>query len=286
MLLVYSMVKHRPGWPWKALEAGVERCGDSLAIGYGGDPSRRGPGCVVLTWHPYGVSLWAAQDVTDRGGAHVVAEHGYLRQDGRGRPLYLLGLGGMHDEACHPAGKPLEARADKLALESQLMPWVSGGDHVLVLGQRGRGYSEYAMMEQWPGAVCRRLLAITDRPILYRPHPGRRVDLPDEVGADPRVTVQGPDRTLEDALRGAHCAVAWTSNALTTAIVSGIPGFYDGPRHIAAPVAARLAVSVEDPPRPIREDWLRRLAWALWTEDELRDGTAWRHVTASLRGEQ
>lgn len=60
--------------------------------------------------------------------------------------------------------------------------------------------------------------------------------------------------------------MTYNSTAGVEAILAGAPVWCDEGAHYAAVARAT---------RPKRLAYLRRLAWAQWTCDELRDGSAW-----------
>lgn len=178
----------------------------------------------------------------------MVAENGWLSPI-RGQRFYQLAIGGWNGTGRFPAGGPERWRSWGV----ELTPWRRDGRHVLVIGQRGHPHDNRTMPLGWLDSVA----IATDRPMIRR-----RRDEP---------------TPLLEQLRGAWCAVTWTSNAAAHALVAGIPVFYAGPNLMCAELA-RPGLDIESPVYPEREPVLDRLAWAQWTETELSDGTAWRHL--------
>jgi hypothetical protein len=165
-----------------------------------------------------------------------------------------------------PLERPDFKRLEYLA--AAIHPWRRGGSYVLVVEQ-----SDYFMRELvgWPGGlegwsehVVRKLKAHTDRPIRIRPW--RR---------DKSSAALGLAADLADA----WALVTHASAAANEALLAGVPVFLTG-----AGAALELGLSqleqIEIPRRPDgRREWAARLAGSQWTENELRDGTAWRALT-------
>jgi hypothetical protein len=162
---------------------------------------------------------------------------------------------------------PDYARLD--ALCAPIAAWTRAGGHVLVVEQ-----SDYFMRELvgWPGGgpgwrdyVLEKLRAHTDRPIKIRTWRRDKAAAAAGLAAD---------------LAGAWALVTHASAAANEALLAGIPVFATG-----ACAALELGLSqleqIEAPRRPDgRREWAARLAASQWTENELRDGTAWRALTA------
>lgn len=124
-------------------------------------------------------------------------------------------------------------RWDSLGVE--LEPWRTGGETV-VLPQRGFGPPEVAMPRKWPEGQAGRI----------RRHPGKSAGTP-----------------LRDDLAKAGKVVTWGSAAAVQALIWGIPVESHMPGWIAE----------QDNTDSGRLAMCRRLAWAQWRIDEIRQGT-------------
>ena len=141
-------------------------------------------------------------------------------------------------------------------LDMEMEPWRDCGDHVLVLPMSHnvamlRGVDPKTWLQDTVATLARH----TDRPIMVKP---KSIDL-----------------TLEEALRDAHCVVGHCSNALVEAVLMGVPAFNLESCAVSA-VALQDLSMVEEPRRTDRRQWAYNLAWAQFTLDEFRDGTAWK----------
>lgn len=193
-------------------------------------------------------------EIYEKVGARVmVAENGYVGQPAGGGKFYALAL---H----HHNGAGAWFVGDEPRFHIDERPWRTNGRHVVVLPQRGIGPQGVAMPHGWPKGIKERLARITDRPIVFRPHPGASK-------ADP-----WPD------LRHAHCAVTWGSGAGIKAIQYGIPVFHELERWIGAAAATRLVGDVECCHTPPRGQLWTRISWAQWTLEEIGSGEAFERL--------
>ncbi len=249
----------------RAIERGAAAAGFRVRKG-AGVPA---PGDILITWNLYGARAQAARRFERLGGRVVVCEEGFIRRI-NGESYFQMALGGHNGSGTWPRGGG--ERWDGWDIE--IAPWRAQGDHILVCGQRGFGYSDMAMPEKWPDMMHARLSALTPRPLWYRPHPKRRR----------RWTKAQYDRVLDFRaplsahLRDAWAVVVYTSNAATEALLSGVPAFFDGP-HLVTEGAAQPGVDhIECPALAGRLPALRRMAWAQWSMGEIARGDPFVHL--------
>lgn len=209
------------------------------------------PQDVLLIWNRTRGNEPIAQ-IYERAGARVlIAENGFTPPAAGKR--YALFLD-------HHNGAGRWFVGDRVRHPIPDQPWRSSGRHVLVLPQRGIGEQGIAMPSTWGRGVLDRLARCTDRPVVFRPHPGHRKN--------------GQRDTLPDDLSGAHCVVTWGSGAAIKALRAGIPAFHEFEQWIGAPGAARLDGQVEACHTPDRELLWTRISWAQWELEEIRSGEA------------
>lgn len=241
------LIREAPHYRHDAFLRGLARCGYRVERGPKDHPE---PGDVLVIWNRY--AHWEAQALRYEGaGATVlVAENGWIGSDEKGRQLYALCRSNHNGAGTWEVGP--EDRWSRLGID--LKPWREDGEHILVLPQRAFGARGVAMPEGWGDDVAARLRAVTDRPVIVRPHPGNVQPKPE------------PD------WKNCWAAVTWASGAGIKAIVAGIPVFHELPRWIGAPAARHGIEGIEAPFLGDRLPMLRRLAWAQWTVDEIADG--------------
>lgn len=172
----------------------------------------------------------------------------------------------LHDGLA-PGLRPDAARLRRLGV--RVAPWRRSGGHVLIcppgdfMAQHGYGYPR-----AWLRDTLATLRRATDRELRVRPKP--------PAGAS--------GQPLAEDLRDCWAVVTWASNVTVTALIAGVPVFADGPS-AARPLALDDPAAIEAPARGLeRHDWLAGLAANQWTLGELRDGTAWRRLTAGGLG--
>jgi hypothetical protein len=128
-----------------------------------------------------------------------------------------------------------------------LKPWRTEGETV-ILGQRGIGEIGIASPDNWAQSV-----AIKGR---VRPHPAKY-----------------PAITIQDDLKSCGEVVTWASGAALIALTLGIPVFYQMKQWIGAQASSHISnypnknLSDSD-----RLAMFRRLAWAMWTDEEISLG--------------
>ncbi len=260
---VFSLVRERAGYPYEAVRAGVVAAGDRFV-------DSAVEASVCLTWNSYGGYARVAQGVVDRGGRHVVIENGYVARD---RGYYLMERGGFNGrgEALYKNMPP--DRWERLG--ETIEPWRTDGEYVLVVGQRGGGYSELAMPNGWPENILFRLRERTNLPLYYRPHPSRQ-RIPQRIPGG--TLIVSSERSLDDQIRRAWVVVGYTSSAMVRALQLGVPTVFCGPAFILGCISGQNLGHIENPVREDREQAFWDLAWCQWHVNEIKDGTAWRAV--------
>ena len=84
--------------------------------------------------------------------------------------------------------------------------------------------------------------------------------------------------SLSDAISRADAVIGTAGTAQIQAILDGVPTTCLDPRHIARPVTAHV---IGDIIMPDRSAWLRDLAYAQWSHDEMKSGEAWEYLNAT-----
>lgn len=199
-----------------------------------------------------------------KGHEVLVAERGYIGDRFEWTSLGWNGLNGRADFGVVRGGL-------RRGFGVPVQPWrpVPGGPlRVLMLGQvrgdmalRGAGVN----YEAWLAETARRIRA-AGHMLLWRPHP-KDQDL--TIAAD-----RAPG-TLEDAFAATDIAVTFNSNSATDAVMAGLPCLTGDMGAMAWAVTARPG---EGPIAPDRTDWLRRMSWCQWSDEEIATGAALAHI--------
>jgi hypothetical protein len=144
------------------------------------------------------------------------------------------------------------------ALKTNVEPWRRGGRHIVIAAPT-RTYARFHKTESWIADTIDALARLTDRQLVIRDKE------------------QYQRRPIQKDLEGAHALVTHGSNAAVEAVILGCPVFVH-PDSAAALVGQTDLKKIETPVYPDREPWLRSLAYCQFNEQELVDGTLWKHL--------
>lgn len=165
----------------------------------------------------------------------------------------------------------------------KLKPWGTEGKHILICCQRSGGWSmEGQQLIPWIIKMVRQVRKYSDRPIVIRLHPGDRLSSQHRQHIVRfrlnNVKISNSPNLLED-LKNAYAVINHNSSPGVVAAIEGKPLFLTDPERSQAGVVANTDLSrLETPLEFDRESWIQRMAQMHWTLDELKDGTAWRHL--------
>jgi hypothetical protein len=153
------------------------------------------------------------------------------------------------------------------ALGLSVQPWRKHGRHIVVCPQSDAFMRDMCSWTggvlAWQEEVLQTLHQYTDRLVVMRHWQSDKVAL---------------GKTLGEDLKDAWALVTHSSAAAVTALLYGVPVFVTG-LCAATPLASGELSHIEKPLYPDgRMDWAAGLAGAQWTEQELRNGTAWRRL--------
>jgi len=196
----------------------------------------------------------------------LVIECGYFRD----RLSYAsLGWNGLNNRAdfCNKNSPPDRWQKHGVPVRD----WKEGGEYVLILGQVPGDYSHrHADINAFYSDAIRGLSHI-GLPVVFRPHPLSRGTV--------KGCILDTSESLEAALDSAALAVTFNSNSGVDAVLRGVPTITMDKGAMAWDVTGH---TYETPPTPDREQWLNDLAYCQWTEQELREGAAWQHLSKGL----
>lgn len=230
---------------------------------------------VLVTWslpHPdYSSPRDAAWKLARR---HLVLERGYVRRDA----YHACGWERLNNHADFRIPVPLPAdRRRHCGFE--LKPWRKDGEHIVLAAQAENDKSlvyrgSCTNNNAWCLRTAHQLAALTDRPIVYRPHP-----LHPHLIHHERIVRCSRTEPLEECLENAWALVTYSSNSAVEAAMLGVPVFLSNDIGMAWPIANTSINNIEDPWMPDREYWLNGLAYTQWTKDEMAAGLPWLQLT-------
>ena len=180
---------------------------------------------------------------------------------------------------------PDPARWDLISrkLNIKLKPWKKNGTDILICCQRDGGWSmEGEQLMPWLVRTIQQIRKISDRRIVVRFHPGDKNQLNHKRMIAryrlPNVIVTHSQNILQD-FSTAHCVINFNSSPTVAAVIEGVPSIVlDPARSQAAEVTHHKLAEIENLKDFDRELWIQKMAQMHWTLDELKDGTAWRHL--------
>lgn len=157
--------------------------------------------------------------------------------------------------------------------------------HILVCIQRDGGFAMKTLDPlSWAEEKIKQIRAVTNRPIVVRPHPGESKTLNFDRFNLPGVSVTNSNATtLLDSLAGAHSAVFFNSSASVAAVCEGVPVFVDDQSCVSWTVANKDISQIENPTEFDRTQWINDLAAAHWTDDDARQGRIYQKFLPYLR---
>lgn len=248
------LVRNHPTFRRAPMIAGLRACGFDVVETMSPAPTSRDD--LLVVWNRAAAADRAALRYEAAGAKVIVAENGYFGWQWRGGYWYALARGKHNGAGDWPDGG--SQRWDDWKVP--LAPWRDGGDEIVILAQRGIGQPGVREPAGWAADAARRLGTMTKRPVRIRAHPG----------------LTGSKTALEDDLRNAFAAVTWSSGAGLKAIQMGVPVFHGLPQWIGAAAARPFGSEIEQPFRGDRLPMFRRLAWAMWSTDEIATGEPFR----------
>jgi hypothetical protein len=213
---------------------------------------------------------------TRLGVPAIVVDSGHLRRD---RGYHRLTLG---DHTWTPAADCPHDRFAELDLD--VAAGRRHGDYILIAGQQSNdsahGMGRSAQIK-WLGRVVTRLWDVSDRPIVWRPHPA---DIWEFSGAD---EVHHPEVTsLGESLAGAHAVVTYNSTTGLDALMAGVP-VWSCADSIYDELAHRELETIETGELPCyadRVELLWRVAYTQWQVLEIQGGAPFRFLWSLAQG--
>jgi len=203
------------------------------------------PGDALLIWNRYGHFAEMAIRFESVGATVIVAENSPLPMPGHWYSVALSHVAMTGGAVPDRGPQRWDSWGQKLA------PWRTGGSEIVILAQRQIGHPSVASPPNWAERVRERIGG------RIRQHPGMNSAVP-----------------LADDLRNASAVVTWSSAAAIQALAMGIPVWHAHPAFIGAAASRPLAEFGVEPRRDnaARLAVFRRLAWAVWSLDEIAAG--------------
>ena len=199
----------------------------------------------------------------------IVLETGYVNRGDGEHHHYAAGFNGLNGRADFRNQGVMPS--DRWTLLGKTLQPYTPGTHIILCGQVPWDASvEGTQHLKWIAGIAANLQKITNKPIVYRPHP-----------LAPQPPIEGcerPMRFIEDDLQRAHAVVCWNSNTGVDAAIAGKPVFAFDEGSMVWDICSRGLLSIDTPAKPQRQMWANALAYAQWTPEEMAKGLAWKHL--------
>lgn len=281
---------------------GVNSCGDKGIIVNDFTPINSDVGVIQGFVHPGSKNvphLNLRQQVLnqqqEKGKRSLIADSNlFLSYDPTNSQGYLRysydGIFPGTGEYCNDDPDPNRWNIISKNLGIRLKPWFSRGNMILICCQRDGGWSmDGQPLMPWIIDTIKNIRRYSDRKILLRFHPG------DKKAKDHKryvnrmkwkdvIISQSP--TLINDLKYAHVLISYNSSP---AIIAGIEGtpiiVLDPEKSQAKDISIHDLSQIENVKNFEfdRELWVRKIAQMHWNMEELKDGTAWRHLRQWVR---
>lgn len=224
---------------------------------------------VTVMWGPnYEFELTRA-----RGRPVLMVDFPYWNRGGKcrnGTEYYKISLNGQHPTPyifteTHNSDRYIQTKGP------EIKHWREKGTHILVAGMGVKATDQYGYdMGQWESRMIDKIKRQTDMPIFYRPKPNQK----------PIAPIRGTqfdlgDRTIEQAVEGAHCVVCHHGNPAVVALAMGVPIFMVGPIGVASHLASFEFDKIMSPVfMDNRQQFFNNLAHWQWSVEEITSGRA------------
>lgn len=251
-----AMADGHPGANLLPLDAGYADCDIAVVFGVGkrAVPSSHRRGAIVY------------EHMFRQRKPIVIVERGFVKRD----EYYGVALNGLNGLGYFG---PSDCPSDRWdALDTEIKPWRTGGDYILICGQVPWDASvQHTDHLAWCNHVAKTIESNCDIPVRFRPHPEvKELDY----------GLKSSMRSWYEDLAGAKSVVTFSSTSSALAVLEGIPIFTLDPGSIAYGIGNKELTEalLFEPETLDREQWAYDLAYSQWTEDEMREGLAWERL--------
>lgn len=198
----------------------------------------------------------------------IVLETGYINRGDGEDHHYAAGFNGLNGRADFRNKDMGPERFEALGV--QMRPY-SLGENIILCGQVPWDASvDHTDHKKWVFETAQRLKALTNRPIVFRPHP---------LGKLPPIPGCGySEKPLVEDLANAFAVVTFNSNAAVESLIFGKPVFAFDEGSMVWEIANRHLEDINAPMYAARQSWARDIAWAQWKPAEMAEGKTWQHL--------
>jgi hypothetical protein len=170
---------------------------------------------------------------------------------------------------------------------TDMLPWRTTGNHILVLAQRPKGFNMFTDQDAWLDKTINAIKQNTDRPIVIRMHPGdstrekQTAKIKKRFGKDfkyGRMTIS-THTNIQDELVNCWCSVGYASTPNVVSAIRGVPVYVEEiDKSWAKDVAFNDMSLIDNPPMPDRSEWIHKIANIHWSNQEVISGKLWTEI--------
>jgi len=174
-------------------------------------------------------------------------------------------------------------RFDKLGLKIKKWRKPTDDGHILIACQNLNDASLFGLnYTWWLDNTIHHLLKRTKRKIVVRDHPENKTKLLDFLNKSFMIHTKQVEYqnigTIQEALKGAHCVVTYSSGSSIDSILEGVPVIPGSEYNFVYDISSHSLDDIENPKLGDRKQLLYNLAYAQWSVEEIQNGTAWEHL--------
>jgi hypothetical protein len=252
------LIRQQPLYRRDSFVAGLRACGYEVS-----EHTRPRPGNVLVIWNRYSRWETVAKLYERAGGTVLIAENGYLGREWRDGHWYALSRNFHNGGGWWPSEPEHTPQSQQrwTSFGVDVAPWRHSGSEIVVLATRGIGPDGIREPTGWSDRITEEVRRRSSLPVRIRRHPGEKDCVP-----------------LHTDLIKARAVVTWGSGGALKALLWGIPVFHGFPKWIGASGAQLIdgSTNFDHPAMPNRIGMFRRLAWAMWSTDEIKEGAPFR----------
>jgi hypothetical protein len=207
----------------------------------------------------------------NQGKEILIIEKGFLNRD----KYFSVGLNNQTGKGIYFNENMPSDRFN--ALDIDVKPWTIKGKNIILCGQIYWDTSvQHIDYKKWLQDTAKELRKLTDKPIIYRPHPKRPESISEVKGL---IT---STKSYQEDLKDAFAVVAFNSNSALEAMIEGVPAFVYDKGSMVYNIANRDIKDINAPYYNYREQTLYNIAYTQWNKEEMRSGQAWEHIKKGL----
>jgi hypothetical protein len=188
---------------------------------------------------------------------------------------WKMGINGIDNTAIFPRPDPLYKRAGVVGLNPT--PWNFAGKNILICAQNENSdlWTNKPKTSVWLESLMKEIRRVTDRPVVFRPHPRFPVDIKENTYKNFKVinptkvltTYDSYDLTFDDV----YATINPSSNPGTQSVINGVKALVDE-NSLAYDMSIKTVNNLLSDREHDRENWIEKIAYTEFYLSEFADG--------------